>query len=154
MPKLSLEAIPATNQSGFPPEYTDVLQGRWYRRIAKTSGLTDFGATQVRLEPGAWSSQRHWHEDGDELVIMTDGEAVLIDDNGEHIMCVGDCAAFPKGEANGHCLVNRSDADCSFVVIGPQIPWPVHFPDIDVHHFADGKKRRKDGTEFAPVNTP
>lgn len=148
MPKLSLDDLAATNQSGFPPAYTDVLQGRWYRRLAQVGGLTDFGATQVRLEPGAWSSQRHWHETGDEFVVLTSGEAVLIDDHGEQIMRAGDCAAFPKNDGNGHCFVNRSDADCNFVVIGPAIPWPVHFPDIDVHHFADGKKRRKDGSEF------
>ena len=148
MPKLSLAEIPTTNQSGFPAQYTDVLQGRWYRRLAKASGISDFGVTQVRLEPGAWSSQRHWHPDGDEFVVMIDGDAVLVDDHGEHSMTAGDCAAFVKNDGNGHCLINRSDSDCSFIVVGPQVPWPVHFPDIDVHHFADGTKRRKDGSEF------
>ncbi len=153
MPKLALEAIPATNQSGFPPAYTDVLQGRWYRRLAKAGGLTDFGVTQVRLEPGAWSSQRHWHPEGDEFVIMTEGGAVLVDNDGEHPMVAGDCAAFPKNDGNGHCLINRSSAPCAFIVVGPTKPWPVYFPDIDVHHFADGIKRRKDGSEFPPLNT-
>ena len=154
MPKLNLDNIPATNQSGFPPQYIDVLQGRWYRRLAKAGGLTDFGVTHVCLEPGAWSSQRHWHPDGDEFVVVLDGTAMLIDDAGEQPMTAGNCAAFPKNDGNGHCLVNRSDAPCRFIVIGPQIPWPVHFPDIDVHHFADGKKRRKDGSEFDTVNIP
>lgn len=148
MPKLELDNIPATNQSGFPVQHTDVLQGRWYRRLAKAGGLTDFGATHVCLEPGAWSSQRHWHPDSDEFVVMLDGNAVLVDEDGEHPMSAGDCAAFPKNDGNGHCLVNRGSTACTFVVIGSQIPWPVHFPDINVHHFADGKKRRKDGTEF------
>ena len=148
MPKLSLDHIPATNQSGFPEQYTDVLQGRWYRRLAKAGGISDFGVTHVRLEPGAWSSQRHWHPNGDEFVVMIDGDAVLVDDHGEHPMTAGDCAAFVKNDGNGHCLINRSDSDCSFIVVGPQVPWPVHFPDIDVHHFADGTKRRKDGSEF------
>ena len=153
MPKLALEAIPATNQSGFPPAYTDVLQGRWYRRLAKAGGLTDFGVTQVRLESGAWSSQRHWHTEGDEFVIMTEGEAVLVDNDGEHPLVAGDCAAFPKNDGNGHCLINRSSAPCAFIVVGPTKPWPVYFPDIDVHHFADGIKRRKDGSEFPQFNT-
>jgi uncharacterized cupin superfamily protein len=125
-----------------------VLQGRWYRRLAPAGKLTDFGATYVQLEPGAWSSQRHWHPNNDEFVVMLDGEAVLVDDDGEHSMRAGDCAAFPKNDENGHCLINKSDAQCTFIVIGPQVPWPVHFPDIDVHHFEDGKKRRKDGSEF------
>ena len=29
-------------------------------------GLTQFGASVVTLTPGAWSSQRHWHERDDE----------------------------------------------------------------------------------------
>lgn len=154
MPRLAFDVIPATNQSGFPPQYTDVLQGRWYRRLAKAGGLADFGVTHVRLDPGAWSSQRHWHPDGDEFVVVLDGTATLIDDSGEQPMMAGDCAAFPKNDGNGHCLINRSDGPCSFIVVGPQVPWPVHFPDIDVHHFADGIKRRKNGTEFDAVNTP
>jgi uncharacterized cupin superfamily protein len=154
MPKLVPATVPATNQSGFPPQYTDVLQGRWYRRLAKAGGLTDFGVTHVSLEPGAWSSQRHWHENNDEFVVMLEGHATLVDNDGEHPMTPGDCAAFPKNDGNGHCLVNRSDAPCSFIVVGPTVPWPVHFPDIDVHHFADGKKRRKDGSEFDAVNIP
>lgn len=151
MPKIGLDQILATNQSGFPPQYTDVLQGRWYRRIGKAGGLTDFGVTHVRLEPGAWSSQRHWHPNHDEFVVMIDGHAVLVDDDGEHPMAAGDCAAFPRNDGNGHCLINRSALPCTFIVIGPTVPWPVHFPDIDVHHFADGIKRRKDGSDFPRV---
>ena len=147
MPKLEFTKIAATNKTGFPPEFTDVLNGRWYKRLAPAGGLSDFGVTHVCLEPGAWSSQRHWHPEGDEFVVMLEGAAVLVDDDGEHPMAAGDCAAFPKNDGNGHCLINRSDAPCSFIVIGPQVPWPVHFPDIDVHHFADGKKRRKGGSE-------
>lgn len=154
MPRIELDDIPATNQSGFPPRYTDVLQGRWYRRIGKASGLSDFGVTHVRLDPGAWSSQRHWHPNHDEFVVMVAGDAVLIDNDGEHPMTAGDCAAFPRNDGNGHCLVNRGAVPCTFIVVGPTVPWPVHFPDIDVHHFADGIKRRKDGSDFSPINIP
>ncbi|MEI9852642.1 MAG: cupin domain-containing protein [Sphingomonas sp.] len=63
-----------------------VVRGRWYRRLAPASGITDFGFTHATLKPGAWSSQRHWHEGEDEFVVMLSGEAVLIDDAGEHAM--------------------------------------------------------------------
>lgn len=85
---------------------------------------------------------------------MLDGIATLVDNEGEHRMSAGECAAFPKNDGNGHCLVNQSREPCSFIVIGPSVPWPVHFPDIDVHHFADGVKRRKDGTAFDGDQTP
>ncbi len=53
MPKLSLDTIPQTNATGYPPEYAGVVAGRWYRRLAPAAGLADFGASHVTLEPGA-----------------------------------------------------------------------------------------------------
>lgn len=148
MPKLDLDAIPATNATGYPPEHAGVLAGRWYRRLAPAGGLTDFGASHVRLEPGAWSSQRHWHEGEDELVVMLSGEAVLVDDAGEHPMRPGDVAAFPKGDGNGHVLQNRSSAPCTFVAIGRPPASDCHYPEIDMHLFDGQGFLRKDGSAF------
>ena len=61
MPKLDLDAIPQSNATGYPAEYADVVQGRWYRRLGTAGGLSEFGVSHVVLKPGAWSSQRHWH---------------------------------------------------------------------------------------------
>lgn len=149
MPKLDLETIEQTNATGYPPEYAGAVQGRWYRRLAVASGLSDFGASHVVLEPGAWSSQRHWHEGEDELVVMLAGEAVLVDDSGEQVMRAGDVAAFPKNDGNGHVLQNRSDAPCCFVAIGRPSDTDCHYPDIDMHLSAQiGEQRRKDGSAF------
>lgn len=149
MPKLDLDAIPQSNATGYPPVYADVVQGRWYRRLAIAAGLEDFGASHVVLQPGAWSAQRHWHEGEDELVIMLSGVAVLVDDNGEVEMRAGDVAAFPKNDGNGHVLQNRSDEPCVYVAIGRPAASDCHYPDIDMHLFAAiGAQRRKDGSEF------
>ena len=148
MPKLDLDAIPRTNATGYPPQFADKVQGRWYRRLAPPGGLTEFGVSHVTLEPGAWSSQRHWHEGEDELVVMLDGEAVLVDDAGEHIMRPGDVATFPAGEANGHVLQNRSDTPCSFVAIGRPAASDCHYPDIDMHLTNGRGFHRKDGSDF------
>ncbi|WP_374529146.1 cupin domain-containing protein [Novosphingobium sp.] len=149
MPKLDLEAIPQTNATGYPPQYADVIRGRWYRRLAPAAGIADFGASHVVLQPGAWSSQRHWHEGEDELVVMISGEAVLVDDTGETIMRAGDIAAFPKNDGNGHVLQNRTAEPCTFAAIGKPSATACHYPDIDMHLFAgtDGQ-RRKDGSSF------
>ena len=88
------------------------------------------------LKPGAWSSQRHWHEGEDELVVMLDGEAVLVDDTGETVLRSGDVAAFAKNNGNGHVLQNRSDRPCVFVAIGRPSDTACHYPDIDMHLFA------------------
>jgi uncharacterized cupin superfamily protein len=148
LPKLDLDTIPQTNATGYPPEYAGAVQGRWYRRLGPASGLSEFGVSHVTLKPGAWSSQRHWHEDEDEFVVMLSGEAVLVDDAGEHPMLPGDCASFPKGDANGHVLQNRSDADCVFIAVGRKGESDCHYPDIDMHLFENKGFRRKDGSAF------
>lgn len=148
MPKLNLSAIPQTNATGYPPPFDAAVDGRWYRRLAPPSGLTDFGASHVVLKPGAWSSQRHWHDNEDELVVMLFGEAVLVEDDGETLLHAGDCAAWAKGSTNGHHLINRSDADCVFVAIGGGVRTGGGYSDIDMLFTADDRYTRKDGTEY------
>ena len=150
MPKLDLEAIEQINRTGYPPPFDAAMDKRHYRRLAPAAGLTDFGVSHVVLEPGGISSQRHWHEGEDEFLVMLDGEAVLVEDGGETVMRSGDCAAFAKGVANGHHLVNRSDRPCTFIAIGKPAASDCHYPDVDLH--LDGPTQRyvrKDGSAFA-----
>jgi uncharacterized cupin superfamily protein len=150
MPKLDLDSIEQINRTGYPPPYAAEMAKRWYRRLAPAAGIEDFGASHVVLKPGGISSQRHWHEREDELVVMLAGEAVLIEEEGETILRAGDIAAFRKGVANGHHLVNRSDRDCVFVAIGRMATTDCHYPDIDLH--LDGRTNRythKDGSPYA-----
>ena len=155
MPKIDLSAIEQTNRTGYPADYAAEVAGRWYRRLAPVTGLTDFGVSHVVLKPGAWSSQRHWHEREDELVVMLAGEAVLVDDTGRTPMRPGDIAAFAKNDGNGHHLINESDADCIFAAIGRPAAGACHYPDIDMHIFDDGQGfRRRDGSAFRPTATP
>lgn len=149
MPKIILDAIPQSNATGYPPPFDAEVQGRWYRRLAPATGLADFGVSHVVLKPGAWSSQRHWHDGEDEMVIMLSGEAVLIEDDGETVMKPGDVAAWPKGSTNGHHLVNRSDSDCVFVAIGGGVRTGGGYSDIDMLFTADNRYTRKDGTDYS-----
>lgn len=149
MPKVDLQAIAPINATGYPPHLADVVEERWYRRLAPATGLTDFGASHVVLQPGAWSAQRHWHENEDEILVILSGHAVLVDDFGRTPMGPGDIAAFPKNDGNGHCLINESDAPCVFFVVGKSVNGPCHYPDVDMHEFGAGDKRRKDGDSFA-----
>jgi uncharacterized cupin superfamily protein len=151
MPKINLDAIPQTNATGYPAPFDREVEGRWYRRLAPVAGLTDFGASHVVLKPGAWSSQRHWHDGEDEMVVMIAGEAVLVDDEGETVLRPGDCAAWAKGSTNGHHLVNRSDTDCVFVAIGGGVRTGGGYSDIDMMFTGDGRYTRKDGTDYATM---
>lgn len=148
MPKLDLEAIPQVNRTGYPAPFDEPLAGRWYRRLAPVGALTEMGASHVVLKPGAWSSQRHWHDDEDELLIMLTGEAVLVEDAGRTVLKAGDICAWPKGVRNGHHLINESDADCSFVAISAgDRDGTGAYSDIDMTFDANGYFR-KDGTPY------
>jgi uncharacterized cupin superfamily protein len=156
MPKLDLDAIAQTNATGYPAPYDAPVAERRYRRLAPATGLSDFTASHVVLKPGAWSSQRHWHDDEDEMLVMIAGEAVLIDDDGRHFMRPGDIAVWPKGNTNGHHLINESDADCIFVAIGGgpnrqrrDPPAGGGYSDIDMLFTGEGGYTRKDGTPYA-----
>ncbi|WP_086607321.1 cupin domain-containing protein [Erythrobacter donghaensis] len=155
MPKLDLAAIPQTNATGYPPPFDAAVEGRWYRRLAPVAGLSLMGASHCTLLPGAYSSQRHWHRGQDELVVMLAGEAVLIDDTGETPVAAGDVLAFPAGEANGHCLHNRSETPCVFVAIsaGSREADSGEYSDIDMVFDADGYAR-KDGTRYPAQRIP
>ncbi len=148
MPKLDLDAIPQTNATGYPPEYADRVQGRWYRRLAPVGGMVDFGVSHVTLAPGAWSAQRHWHEGEDEFVVVLSGEAVLVDDDGEHAMGAGDCATFAKNDGNGHVFQNRTELPCVLIAVGRPPQSDCHYPDIDMHLFNGQGFRHKDGSPF------
>lgn len=149
MPKIILDAIPQTNATGYPPPFDAEVEGRWYRRLAPVVGLTDFGASHVVLKPGAWSSQRHWHDGEDEMIVMIGGEGVLVEDDGETLLRAGDCAAWAKGSTNGHHIVNRSRADCVFVAIGGGVRTGGGYSDIDMMFTADNRYTTKDGTDYA-----
>jgi uncharacterized cupin superfamily protein len=149
MPKLDLDSIPQTNATGYPSPWREEMAKRHYRRLGPASGLADFGVSHVTLEPGGVSSQRHWHEEEDEFVVMLAGEAVLVEEEGETMMRPGDCASFPKGVANGHRLVNRGGSPCTFIAVGRHALSNCHYPDIDLH--LDGSTSRftrKDGTPY------
>jgi len=151
MPRIDLDSIEQTNRTGYPPPFDSEVAGRWTQKLGPLFGLADFGATVTTLEPGAWSSQRHWHEGEDELVVMLEGEAVLVEDSGETVMRPGDVAVFPKGVADGHHLVNRSGALCRLIALGKAgVSAPVFYSDIDM--MIDPAKgsgyRHKDGTPY------
>ncbi len=137
MPVVNLDEIEEVDRTGYPPPFDADVAGRWYRRLAPATGLTDFGASHVRLEPGAWSSQRHWHEGEDELMVMLEGEAVLVENGGKTLLRPGDVVAWPKDIPDGHHLINESAADCVFLVVGSDGGKDCHYPDVDL--IAEGK---------------
>ena len=148
MPKIDLDRLEQTNRTGYPAPFDQPVAGRWQRKVGEAAGLTLLGARHVVLEPGAWSSQRHWHEGEDELLVMLSGKAVLIEDDGETELTAGDIAAWPCGVRNGHHLVNRSAEPCTFVCVSAGSDAGGAYPDIDMMWTAEDGFLHKDGTPY------
>lgn len=152
MGKLDLDKVPVKSGSIYPDPYAAEMAGRSSLRLGDLGGLTQFGANMVILAAGAKSSLRHWHLNEDEFVMITQGTCILVDDDGNHEMTVGDCAAFPAGVPNGHHFVNNTNAEARFLVIGTKAPSETAtYSDIDlVVNIGGGTAAftRKDGTPY------
>jgi uncharacterized cupin superfamily protein len=133
MPKIQLDTLPVVTGAKYPAPFNAPCLQRMRKRLGDAAGLTQFGVNLLTLKPGVWSSQRHWHTHEDEFVYVLAGEVVLVTGAGEQILRAGDAAGFPGGEANGHCLQNRSDADALVLEVGSRIDDDgTDYPDIDL----------------------
>ena len=155
MSRLDLSSIPVLTGTGYPDPFAEAVSGRSRQALGDAGGLTQFGANLVELQPGAASSQRHWHSHEDEFVMVVSGELTLVTDEGETLMRAGDCAAFPAGRPNGHQLINRGWGNALFLCVGSRIPEDTaQYPDIDLVY--DGKTdsySRRDGTPYPKRDT-
>jgi uncharacterized cupin superfamily protein len=150
MPKINVADVPEIRGAGYPPPFDAACAGRVRQRLGNAGGLTEFGVNLMRLPPGKWSSQRHWHSHEDEFVFVIEGELILIEDDGATVLRAGDCAAFPKGSGNGHHLINQSDAMAVYLEVGSRAPADLTTcSDIDMMSAnADGRFTHKDGTPY------
>mgnify|MGYP001601746878 FL=1 len=150
MPRIDISAVPERRGAGYPPPFDAPCAERVRQRLGDAGGLSDFGVNLMRLPPGGWSSQRHWHSHEDEFVYVLAGELVLVEDAGETLLRAGDCAAFAKGSGVGHHLINRSDAVAVYLAVGSRQPDDLTTcSDIDMKSAnADGRFVHKDGTPY------
>jgi uncharacterized cupin superfamily protein len=145
--KIDIAAAARRLGSTYPKPYDAPCAARERTQLGDAAGLSDFGVNLLRLPPGAWSSQRHWHDGEDEFVYVLAGEVVLITDAGETLLRAGDCAGFPKNVADGHHLINRSASEAMVLEVGARSSRDVvTYSDIDMKTDAvSGAYVRKNG---------
>jgi uncharacterized cupin superfamily protein len=133
--------VMARTGSAYPAPFDEAVVGRAKRGLGDALGLTQFGVNLVTLAPGAWSSQRHWHVNGDEFVYVLDGEVTLVTDAGETLLKPGMAAGFSAGRANGHHLINRAAKPVLYLEGGTRAEHEeAHYSDIDLKaHTVDGR---------------
>jgi uncharacterized cupin superfamily protein len=139
MKKIDLSNTPTGKGTRYPAPYDEPVKARSWHKLGDAADLTHFGVNLVRLPPGTWSSQRHWHEKEDEFVYVLEGDVVLVTDAGEELFRQGDCAGFKAGVRDGHCLQNRSEKDVVLLVVGSRddADWG-EYSDIDMK-FSNGR---------------
>jgi uncharacterized cupin superfamily protein len=149
--KIDFNAVPVVTGSRYPAPFDAPCAARTRQRLGDAAELTDFGVNLLRLPPGVWSSQRHWHTAEDELLYVLEGEVVLVTDAGEQILKAGDCAGFKAGVADGHHLQNRSQREAVLLEVGSRkaADDEVDYPDIDLRFLKGrGGFSHKDGKPY------
>jgi uncharacterized cupin superfamily protein len=156
MPKrIDPNTLPEAVGTFYPSPYDKPCRARARKRLGDAAGLTQYGVNLLRLPPGVWSSQRHWHTGQDEFVYVLSGEVILVTDSGEEILKAGDCAGFKAGDKDGHHLQNRSDTDTLLLEIGTRVATDGgEYPDIDMaFQMGSGLPAytHKDGTPYTDI---
>ncbi len=143
--RVNLAEVPEVSGVRYPPPHDAPCNARLSRKLAPLVGVTQFGVNMARIPPGVWASQRHAHSHEDELVVMLTGRLVLIDDDGECELGPGDVVGHPAGDGNAHQLVNRSDADATYIVVGGHSDEDIcTYPDIGMKTTADRYRTDRD----------
>lgn len=149
---ISASEAPKRLGSRYPKPFDEPCIARSKAILGDVFGLTQFGVNLVTLQPGTWSSQRHWHENEDEFVFVVEGEITLCDDAGAHVLTPGMCAGFKANNGNGHCLKNLTDKPVVYLEVGTrgdtETAW---YSDIDmkvVQTNRAGIYMKKDGTPY------
>jgi uncharacterized cupin superfamily protein len=95
-----------------------------------------------------------WHGVEDELVVVLEGEVVLVTEAGEEVLRAGDFAAFKAGVRDGHTAQNRSDKDAVLLAVSSRSDddWG-EYPDIDLkftpgRYSGKGRYLHRDGTPY------
>jgi uncharacterized cupin superfamily protein len=146
------EVPPRTKPSNYPEPYKSRMSNRVKTQLGDVFGIQNFGVNMTRLLPGGESALFHKHTKQDEFVFILEGEATLINDDGEHKLTPGMCAGF-VANGQGHQLINNSDKDVLYLEVGDRTPGDEGiYPRDDLRAVLakDGSWRftRKDGTAF------
>lgn len=147
--------LPAIAGTLYPTPFDQPCRARVRTKLGDAAGLTQYGVNLLRLPPGAWSSQRHWHTEQDEFIYVLSGEVTLVSDTGDEVLRAGDAAGFKAGDTDGHCLQNRSGGDATVLEVGTRLAGDAaHYPDIDMIAPAGGKPAaytHRDGTPYTDL---
>lgn len=115
-------SVPGQRMTGSSP--------RTEERFGDLAGLRLMGVNIVTLAPKERSAMRHWHSGSDEFVMVLEGIATVVEDDGPVELGPGDMALWPAGVENAHQLLNRSDQPLRYLCAGTN-------PDAEIVRYPD-----------------
>lgn len=147
------ELPPRTKASNYPEPFRSMMAGRTKTPLGDAFGLTSFGVNLTRLAPGGMSALMHAHTVQEEFVYVLSGSPTLVTESGETQLEPGMCIGFSAPHAEGHQLVNRSDAEVVLLEVGDRNEGDVvDYPNDDLRAELDDagawRFTRKDGTLY------
>jgi uncharacterized cupin superfamily protein len=75
MKKIDIQNAPISAGSKYPEPFATPCLIKVRYRLAIAAGLRKLGVNLLELNPGAWSSQRHWHTRTDEFIYVIEASS-------------------------------------------------------------------------------
>ncbi|GIU11792.1 MULTISPECIES: cupin domain-containing protein [unclassified Shewanella] len=88
------------------------------KHLGDAAGGEKIGVTMERLAPGKSSAVSHYHTKEEEHIYAMHGEATLYIDDVPHTFSQGEYVCFNADTGISHKLVNNSEQDFVFLVVG------------------------------------
>lgn len=70
-----------------------------------------------QVRPGTKASAPHFHNAIDEIIYVTRGTLVAVEEEDEFSLSVGDCVCFKGGSKKKHYIENKSEYEAEFLIL-------------------------------------
>ncbi|WP_196161513.1 cupin domain-containing protein [Reinekea sp. G2M2-21] len=110
--------IKCESDNPFPEIFHNKMGASIFRGLSDHFQLNSFGVNMEVVQPGGSSGLKHWHTESEEFVFVLSGNLVLHYGEETFQLSSGDCIGFKAAEGIGHRLVNKTDREASFLVVG------------------------------------
>jgi len=129
---VSVDAVEWTRSDqgaiGAPPD-DRFHRFQWRRaKLGAAAGGQLLGASLYELLPGHRLFPVHYHWANEEALYVVEGSGTLTVPEGDFPIAAGDYAAFPRGPAGSHQVLNTSSAPLRVLIFSTMI-----HPDVVVH---------------------
>ncbi len=123
--------------------------------LGQALGLERLGVNHETIPPGCRSSIPHAHSHEEEFIFIIEGHPDLWIDGTLHRLRPGDAVAFPSGTGIAHSLLNNTNRDVTFLVIGEnhaedKVVYPVNPGVSHKRPWSDAPHRRLGGHNGKP----